>query len=87
MARTVQEKRMLVLLEKLGIPYKTIHLYGSQIVVATRSRSTAERWVTTLSPKVAKFLKMLESFDYAKKNKGTVLLPTRVKVWRVYFRI
>ena len=87
MAVTNQEKRMLALLEKLGIPYYKINVYGSQIVITCRSRNSAEKWVHTLSPKVAKFIKIIESTEYAKKNRGTMLRPTRINVWRAYFRI
>jgi hypothetical protein len=45
---TIQEQ-MKGLLEKTGLPYKAIEVYGSQIVVTTVSLDSANRWVAVLS--------------------------------------
>lgn len=87
MAVTVQEKKMVALLKKLGLPYRKIDVYGSQIVITCRSENTARRWATALSPKVAKFRGITESREHIKKNRGTMLRPTTVKVWRAFFRL
>lgn len=81
------QKRMETKLKQLGIPYKDISVYGSQIVITTSSRSAADRWAKAISPRVARLRGLLESTDIAKVNKGTVLKPTRIKVWRIYFTI
>lgn len=71
-------------LERVGLPYKEIQVYGSQIVITSHCRETAERWAGL----VAKFATVrraaLECADDAKVNKGTCLRPTKVKVWRTY---
>ena len=79
------QERTKALLEQLDIPSKEIKVYGSQIVITTRSQEAALKWRRALSPKVAKFKNMVQSTDIAKKQKGTVLKPTRVKVWRIGF--
>ena len=83
---TPQEK-MQAKLKQVGLPYKQIEVYGRQIVITTHSRSAAEKWALTLSPKVAKLRGITENYDRAKKNKNTVMLPTRVKVYRAFFKM
>lgn len=83
----IAQDKMKELLKKLKIPYKEIEVYGSRIVITCHSRSSAEKWGKTLSPKVAKLKGIIESYDLAKKQKGTILKPTRVKVWRAFFVI
>lgn len=83
---TVQDT-MTAKLRRIGIPYRNISVYGRQIVITTSSRNTADKWAKTLSPKIAKLKGLIESSDLAKVNRGTVLKPTRIKVWRTYFTI
>ena len=74
-------------LENLGIPYKSISVYGGRIVVTTISRDTADKWVEAISPRIAQFKDTIQALDYAKENKGTSGNPSVVKVWRTYFVI
>lgn len=71
------------LLDRLSIPSKRIECYGSQIVVTSQSRDTADRWALALG-KFATVKGVIESYDDAVDNKNTVLRPTVVKVWRTY---
>jgi len=73
-------------LTKSGIPHKEIHCYGSQIVVTSWSRDAAEKWAMLLT-KFAKVRGILEALDEAKVNKNTMLLPSKVKIWRTYARL
>jgi hypothetical protein len=74
-------------LEILGIPYKTINVYGERIVITTLSRETANKWIDAISPRIAQFKDVIESLDYAKENKQTSGNPSVIKVWRAYFVI
>jgi hypothetical protein len=77
-------KRIKAALERVGLPYKKIDCYGGQIVITSHCRDTAEKWSMVLA-RFAKVKKAaLESVDNAVENKGTVLRPTMVKVWRTY---
>jgi hypothetical protein len=73
-------------LRKSGIPADNIHCYGSQIVITTRGRETAERWFSLIGT-FATPLRIIESIDYNKVNTNTVMHPSSHKVWRVYGRI
>jgi len=73
-------------LERIGLPFKGIECYGSQIVVTCWSRDAADRWASFLA-RFAKFLGITQSVDHAKENRGTCLLPTTVDVWRAFARI
>lgn len=79
---TPQEK-MKARLEALGIPYKEIRVYGGQIVVTCVSVNTATKWASLLG-NFAKVRGTVQSIDYTKENKGTCLVPTTTKVWRVF---
>ncbi len=76
------QQRMKAKLESCGIPAKRVDVYGSQIMITAWSRGAAEKWASLLS-RFAKVSRVIESMDYAKENKNTVLLPSAVKVWRV----
>ncbi len=82
---TIQEQ-MQAKLAVTGIPAKEIKCYGSQIMITAWSRDAAERWVMFLA-KFSKVQAVKESTDYAKENHNTVLLPSRVSVWRVWSTI
>lgn len=83
---TTAQARIKATLGKLGIPAKQIDCYGSQIVVTSQSRDTADRWALALG-KFATVKGTLESLDDGAENKNTVLRPTTVKVWRTYATI
>jgi hypothetical protein len=73
-------------LAAVGIPYKEINCYGSQIIVTAWSRDAASKWASLLG-KFSTVKNVVKSVDYAKKNKNTVLLPSVVTVWRVWATI
>ena len=74
-------------LEGAGLPYKRVHVYGSQIVVTAWSRDAAIRWAGLLSKFATVKRTALESRDYNEKNEGTNLRPTTHVVWLTYARI
>lgn len=78
---TLQE-RMRATLERAGIPARQIDVYGSQIMVTCQGRETAQRWASLLA-QFATRVRTVESLDYVKKNRGTVLRPTTLRVWRI----
>ena len=73
------------LLKSIGRKPKTVRVYGSQVVVTCRSHSEADKIATLLSAAFT-IRGVIESVDYAKENKGTCLVPTTFKVWRVFAR-
>jgi len=73
-------------LESVGLPYKEVQCYGRQIVITSHCRDTAEKWAHLLS-KFSTFRGITECLDDTKENKGTCLLPTKVKVWRTFAAI
>jgi len=79
---TAQEQ-MREKLAQLGIPYRTINCYGSQIVVTSLCRNTAEKWALTLA-QFATFKGIRESIDYIQENRNTIMNPSTVRVWRTY---
>lgn len=82
---TPQEK-LKARLETLGLPYREINVYGSQITIEAVSRDTADKWAS-LVQRFAKLRGVIEDYVEAKENKNTVMNPTRVHVWRVYARV
>jgi len=81
------QDRIRELLGKVNLPSKRIDVYGSQIVVTCRSESAAEKWAMVLG-KFATVTKVaLKDLDETKVNKGDVMLPSRVTVWRTYATI
>jgi hypothetical protein len=80
-------KKMQAKLEGLGLPYKEIKVFGSQIHITSHCRDTAERWASLLSKFAKVYCPAKESLQEAKENKGTVLRPTMVKVWLTGARI
>lgn len=80
------QQRMTARLETVGLPYKEIRCYGAQIVVTAWSRAAAEKWASVLGH-FSKVRGVIQSYDNAKENKGTMLKPSMVTVWRVFARI
>ena len=80
------QQQIKALLIKSGIPYKEINCYGSQIMVTAWSESAARKWALLLA-KFAKVNNIGQGIDEAKVNKNTVLLPTVIRVWRVWATI
>jgi len=69
-------------LHQSGIPAKEIKVFGSQIMITAWSKDAARKWASLLS-NFAKVRGIVKTTDLAKEQKGTVLRPTRVTVWRV----
>ncbi len=79
---TPQEK-MKAKLEGLGLPFREVKCYGSQITVEAWCLESAKRWAAVLG-KFSTVRGVVESTPY---TKATEDLPNRrevVKVWRVY---
>lgn len=78
------QQKMQCKLEEVGLPFKEIKVYGSQIMITSLCRSTAESWSQVL----ARFAKVRVAakacLDDAALNKGTVLMPSKVHVWRTW---
>ncbi len=79
------QTRMREILEGLEIPNRVIKVYGSQITVECFSRSACEQFATVLG-QFTKIRGILETTTDAKENRGTALVPSKVKVWRLYAR-
>lgn len=82
---TAQQK-MAATLAKTGIAHKRIHCYGSQIVITSHCRATADKWASVLA-KFAKVSAVIESMENAVENHKTCLNPSMVKVWRTFATI
>jgi hypothetical protein len=80
------QQQMKARLESIGLPFRTIDVYGSQIVVTCQSRNSAAKWADLLA-KFATVRGMTHSVDYAKKNTNTVMRPTTIEVWRTFARV
>lgn len=78
------QQAMKARLEELKIPYKSLDVYGSQIMVTCWSENAAKRWHSVLHKLSPESLRMGPGTDYAKENKGTNLNPTTIKVYRVW---
>lgn len=81
--QTLQQK-MKAMLEKTGLPYKEIEVYGRQIVVTCWSRDAAEKWAHLLT-RFAKFRGITHSVDEAKDQANRKTLgPKIIEVWRAF---
>ena len=83
------QQRMKAQLEAVGLPFKTINCYGSQIVVTAWSRDAAVKWHSLLS-RLGKVRGPVESMDrtkdasaYYKANPGLVKANFFHPVWIV----
>ena len=80
-----QLNRFTELVKSIPIPSKKINVFGGvqcYINVTCESLETAEKWSLALG-KFCRTVRVIESYDTAKENKNTVLLPTVIKVYRV----
>lgn len=69
-------------LESLGLPYKEIKVYGSQVMITAWSETAANRWRSILC-KFTTSRRPVKSVDYNKENRGTCLMPTVHEVWLI----
>lgn len=77
---TIQHQ-MKATLEKAGLPFKRIEVYGSQIVVTTVARDSANRWAQLLA-QFSKVRGITESLD--EKHDATHGTPPSLKYTRVH---
>lgn len=80
------QQKMKAKLESLGLPYKQIDVYGSQIMVTALGEETANKWHSILS-KFTTSKRPVRSIAYNKVNTNTVLLPDVHTVWLIGGRI
>lgn len=78
---TIQQ-RLQTKLESLGLPYKEIKVYGSQVMVTAWSETAAKKWHSVLC-RFTTSKRPVRSIDYNKENRGTCLMPTAHEVWLV----
>lgn len=81
-AKMNHQKKIKALLEETGIPAKEIQVYGQQIMVTTWSEDAARKFAALVG-NFARVRRVWESLDDNLENRGTSLLPTRHKVWRM----
>lgn len=79
MSEQTPQQRMKAKLESLPFPKKRIEVYGRQIVITCHSVTACKKWAGVVLH-FAKVRGVVESVEDAKENKGTCLLPTKVKV-------
>jgi capsid protein len=76
------------LLQEAGVHVKESDVYGSQAVITTSSRDHADKAAMLLNKTgIYKVRGIVETTEDAKENKGTNLVPTQVKIWRVHAHI
>lgn len=80
------QDKMKAKLADAGIAHKSIEVYGSQIVVTSHCRKTAETWAALLAT-FSRVRGITESFDAAAANKGTCLNPTQIRAYRTFAAI
>lgn len=74
-------------LEQVGLPYRSIQCYGSQIVITSKGENTVRKWASLLA-KFSTVRGLVQSYDeHSNPTTGTCLKPQRVKVWRVFATI
>jgi len=72
-----KQQEMKSKLEQIGLPYKEVECYGSQIVVTAHSVESANKWAMILSRFAKVRRAALESLEQTVERKY-------VKVWRTY---
>lgn len=81
------QDRIRTLLERAGIPYKEIKVFGCQVLVKCWSQDAATRFYALLHRCCTAVRKVTRWADYNIVNENTVLRPTRHRVWLVGGRI
>ena len=77
------QEQMEKTLAKSKIPARKIHCYGSQIMITALSYDAACKWAELLTP-ICRTIRCGQSIDETAENTGTCLLPSVIKVWRVW---
>lgn len=80
--QTTPQQKMKAQLEALGIPFKEIKVYGSQIMITAWSETAAKRWHGVIC-KFTNSRGPVKSIDYNKVNRNTCLMPTTHEVWLI----
>jgi len=76
------QERMKAKLESLGLPYKEIECYGSQVMITALSESAANKWHSILC-KFTTSKRPIRSIDRNKVNENTCLNPSSHEVWLI----
>jgi hypothetical protein len=76
------QERMKAQLQSLGLPYKEIKVYGSQVMITAWSETAAKKWHGVISG-FTNSRRPVRSIDYNKENRGTCLMPTVHEVWLI----
>lgn len=76
------QQQMQAKLESLGLPYKEIRVYGSQVMITAWSESAAKKWHSVLC-RFTTSKRPVRSMDYNKVNKNTCLMPSAHEVWLI----
>ena len=80
------EQKIKQRLEQFKIPHREIKVYGSQITVETYGREAAEKFASVIT-NFAKIRGLIETTVDAKENQGSVMNPTKIRIYRLYARI
>lgn len=70
-----------------GLAPKSVDVFGGHCIVTMHSQDAARKVFRLFQAAGFSRLKVGESIDEAKQNKGTCLNPTVHRVWRVWARI
>ena len=81
-----KQDKVKALLEKVGLPFIEIEVYGNQITVECKAEKTSRRWAGIIG-KFATIRGVIKTTRESKKNTNTVLLPDRYEIYRVYAKI
>jgi hypothetical protein len=76
------QQRMKARLESLGLPYREVKVYGSQISVECACQATASKWASLIA-EFARLKGVIESLAYTKSTEGCFSRDS-FKVWRVH---
>jgi hypothetical protein len=83
------QQQMKATLEKTGLPFREIEVYGRQIVVTSGCEDTARKWASLLG-KFAKVRGITHSVDERKTPvpyQGSMMQMKYVPVWRTFAAI
>ncbi len=82
-----KSERLAAILKAGGIATKEVNVFGLHCIVTCWCDESARKVGHLLQAGGWTIKGPIRSIDYAKENKGTCLLPTRVDVWRMFGRL
>jgi hypothetical protein len=82
-----KSERLASILKEGGIATKEVNVFGLHCIVTCWCLDSATKVANVLRASGWQTKGPLRSFDYAKENKNTCLLPSRVDVWRTYGKL